>query len=59
MAKTYGFGLTNEFIRKVIDKIETPKSKGINQGFFEIPTTKKLNDLMQSLIIHIDEKESI
>ncbi len=59
LAKTYGFGLTNEFIRKVIGKIELPKSKGINQSFFEIPRTEKLNNLMQSLIVHIDEKESI
>jgi len=59
LAKTYGFGLTNDFINKVIHKIELPKTNHINDSFFDIPNTRKLSELMNSLIVFIDDEKSI
>lgn len=58
-AKTYGFGLTNDFIERVIDKIVLPKTKISTETFFNVPSTHKLTLLMNSLINYIDNGEEI
>ncbi|MBW1294454.1 helix-turn-helix domain-containing protein [Aquimarina litoralis] len=58
-AKTYGFGLTNDFIERVIHEIALPKIKSTTEAFFDVPNTQKLNSLMLSLIEYIDNGEEI
>ncbi len=59
-AKTYGFVLTNDFIKKVIDHIELPKSiSNTNLCFLDVPNTDQLQEIMDSLIQHIDNGENL
>ena len=60
MAKTYGFGLKNDFIKKVIHKISMPKRMGkIAERVVHVPKTEPLENLMNYLIAHIDEDREI
>ncbi|MEL7001836.1 MAG: AraC family transcriptional regulator [Bacteroidota bacterium] len=54
-AKTYGFSLTNDFIRKSISKVNFPSDlKPIADRFLSIPTTAQLQKVIGSMIEHID-----
>jgi hypothetical protein len=60
LAKTYAFGLNNDFIKKVIHKIKLPRrTQNITDKIIKIPTSKKLSILMLCLITHIDEVQDI
>ncbi|WP_340201912.1 helix-turn-helix domain-containing protein [Ascidiimonas sp. W6] len=59
-AKTYGFMLTNNYIRKVIDGIVLPKDLApTTKRFMKVPKTKELNELMVPLIAHIDNGKDL
>ncbi len=59
-AQTYAFVLTNEFIKKVIHKIEIPKdTKPISERFVSVPNTSLMQGLMQSIIAYLDDGKDV
>ncbi len=58
-ARTYGFGLTNEFLERVISEISLPNRKRLSESFFRLKPTKKLDDLMESIILHVDTNDKL
>lgn len=59
-AKTYVFAIPNEFIRKVIHKLDLSKNvKPITERLIHLPNTTLLNGLMKSLIGYIDDGKDL
>lgn len=59
-AITFGFSLTNKFIRKVIGHFDIPKSSNdLGKRYLKIPSTGLLKGLIQSVIAYIDDEQEL
>lgn len=60
MAKTYGFGLTNAFIEKVIGRMKLPaRIEQMPHKLVTVPATQALQKLMRDIIAHVDRNKEM